>query len=55
MISEAGKAKADVHLKDGDKIKFGKFELEARSTPGHTNGKWNADYACTDHELVTEF
>jgi len=32
-------AKADVQLKDGDKIKFGKYELEARSTPGHTNGK----------------
>lgn len=37
-ISAAGKAKADIQLKPGDKIKFGKFEIEARSTPGHTNG-----------------
>lgn len=38
VISAAGKAKADVLLKEGDKIKFGRFELEARSTAGHTNG-----------------
>jgi len=38
-IGATGMAKADVQLKDGDKIKFGKYELEARSTPGHTNGK----------------
>lgn len=31
-------AKADVYIKHGDKIKFGKYELECRSTPGHTNG-----------------
>lgn len=38
-IGAAGKAKADVQLKDGDVIKFGKFQIEARCTPGHTNGK----------------
>ncbi|KAL4228753.1 Ethylmalonic encephalopathy 1 [Mactra antiquata] len=38
VISKVGKAKADIHLNHGDKIKFGKHELEARSTPGHTNG-----------------
>lgn len=31
-------ASADIHIKHGDKIKFGQFELECRSTPGHTNG-----------------
>lgn len=38
VIAAAGGAKADVLLNEGDKIQFGKFELEARSTPGHTNG-----------------
>lgn len=38
VISKAGEAKADIHLNEGDKIEFGKFKLEARSTPGHTNG-----------------
>jgi sulfur dioxygenase len=32
------KAKADVHIKHGDIIKFGNFQLECRSTPGHTDG-----------------
>lgn len=38
VISEASGAKADVHVKDGDTIKFGEFQLEVRATPGHTNG-----------------
>lgn len=38
VISEVSKAQADVKLKNGDKVKFGKFEIEARSTPGHTGG-----------------
>lgn len=38
MISKYSNAKADVQLSEGDKIKFGKFELEVRSTPGHTDG-----------------
>ncbi|XP_045209961.2 persulfide dioxygenase ETHE1, mitochondrial-like [Mercenaria mercenaria] len=38
VISKDGNAKADIQLKEGDKIKFGNFELEARSTPGHTDG-----------------
>ncbi|CAH8629129.1 unnamed protein product [Dicrocoelium dendriticum] len=29
---------ADRMVKHGDLIKFGQFELECRSTPGHTNG-----------------
>ena len=27
-------------VNDGDILKFGKFELEVRATPGHTNGKF---------------
>ncbi|BFY99618.1 hypothetical protein BsWGS_02658 [Bradybaena similaris] len=38
VISEVSEARADVKLKDGDLIKFGKFQIEARSTPGHTFG-----------------
>ncbi|XP_059162532.1 persulfide dioxygenase ETHE1, mitochondrial-like [Physella acuta] len=38
VIAEVSKAKADVHVKEGDHLKFGKFELEVRSTPGHTDG-----------------
>ncbi|XP_052060966.1 persulfide dioxygenase ETHE1, mitochondrial-like isoform X1 [Mytilus californianus] len=38
MISNVSNAKADVKLSDGDKIDFGSFHLEVRSTPGHTNG-----------------
>lgn len=38
MISNVSNAKADVKLSDGDKIDFGSFNLEVRSTPGHTNG-----------------
>lgn len=38
MISLHAGAKADVLLCDGDMIKFGEQILEARSTPGHTNG-----------------
>ena len=38
-IAAVSGAKADVFLKPGDKVKFGSFELEARSTPGHTDGE----------------
>ena len=38
VISEASGAVADIKLKDGDKIVFGKRYLTALSTPGHTNG-----------------
>ena len=39
VIAEVSGAVADVKIKHGDKIKFGKYEIEARSTPGHTSGK----------------
>lgn len=38
VISKSSGAKADVLLNPGDKIEFGRHCLEARPTPGHTNG-----------------
>jgi sulfur dioxygenase len=34
----SGASGADVYLADGQSIAFGRHRLEARSTPGHTNG-----------------
>ena len=43
MINEASGAKADIYIKDGDKIEIGDKNqgliLECRATPGHTHGK----------------
>lgn len=45
IISKASGAKADIYVEDGDKIEIGdnnqRLILECRSTPGHTNGRWN--------------
>ncbi|HEX2875888.1 MAG TPA: universal stress protein [Polyangiaceae bacterium] len=39
VLSErAGVGVADVYVKDGDRLRFGRYELEARETPGHTSG-----------------
>jgi sulfur dioxygenase len=39
VLSErAGVGVADVYVKDGDRLQFGRHELEARETPGHTSG-----------------
>ncbi|XP_055545176.1 persulfide dioxygenase ETHE1, mitochondrial [Wyeomyia smithii] len=38
VISECSGAKADKYLKDNEIVKFGRFELKALCTPGHTNG-----------------
>jgi len=38
VIAKYTEAKADKYVGDGDVIKFGKFQLECRSTPGHTDG-----------------
>ena len=38
VISQASKAKADIHIKEGDKIQFGNEFLHVLATPGHTNG-----------------
>uniref|UniRef100_A0A3Q0QPV5 Persulfide dioxygenase ETHE1, mitochondrial n=1 Tax=Amphilophus citrinellus TaxID=61819 RepID=A0A3Q0QPV5_AMPCI len=37
-ISKFSGASADIHLKEGDKITFGRRFLSVRETPGHTNG-----------------
>ncbi|CAK1582626.1 unnamed protein product [Parnassius mnemosyne] len=38
VIGKASGAQADIHLHDGDLVKFGDYQLTAVSTPGHTNG-----------------
>jgi sulfur dioxygenase len=39
VLSErAGVGVADVYVKDGDRLGFGRHQLEARETPGHTSG-----------------
>ncbi|KAM4703976.1 persulfide dioxygenase ETHE1, mitochondrial [Rhinophrynus dorsalis] len=38
VIAKNSGALADVYIQEGDHIQFGKFSLEARSTPGHTDG-----------------
>uniref|UniRef100_A0A2M4ALV5 Persulfide dioxygenase ETHE1, mitochondrial n=1 Tax=Anopheles triannulatus TaxID=58253 RepID=A0A2M4ALV5_9DIPT len=38
VISKNSGAKADRHLEDNETVKFGRHELRALSTPGHTNG-----------------
>jgi glyoxylase-like metal-dependent hydrolase (beta-lactamase superfamily II)/rhodanese-related sulfurtransferase len=39
VLSErAGVGCADVYVKDGDRLTFGRYELEVRETPGHTAG-----------------
>jgi glyoxylase-like metal-dependent hydrolase (beta-lactamase superfamily II)/rhodanese-related sulfurtransferase len=38
-VAAVGEAEnVDVGLKDGDKLEFGKHNVEVRATPGHTNG-----------------
>ncbi|XP_075165173.1 persulfide dioxygenase ETHE1, mitochondrial [Haematobia irritans] len=38
VISTASGAKADIKIKEGDKVEFGRHSLESLATPGHTNG-----------------
>ncbi len=38
ISADAGVSNADVGLRDGDAVRFGSHTLEARATPGHTNG-----------------
>ncbi len=38
VAATAGVSNADLALSDGDEIRFGAHALEARSTPGHTDG-----------------
>ncbi len=36
--ADSGADCADIYLRDNDIIQFGRYHLQARSTPGHTNG-----------------
>lgn len=38
LSKESGAEGADLYFDDGDHIRFGSLSLEARATPGHTNG-----------------
>lgn len=38
ISKRSGAEGADLYLDDGDKVAFGRHWLEARATPGHTNG-----------------
>jgi glyoxylase-like metal-dependent hydrolase (beta-lactamase superfamily II)/rhodanese-related sulfurtransferase len=38
LSAKSGAKGADIHLKQGDRVAFGKRFVEARETPGHTNG-----------------
>lgn len=38
VISSKSGAKADKHINDGDVLQFGRHEIKATATPGHTNG-----------------
>lgn len=38
VISGTSGAKADHHLYDDEVLQFGRHEIKATSTPGHTNG-----------------
>lgn len=51
VLSERGGAPcADRLVKEGDRIRFGQYELEVRETPGHTNGC--VSYVSGDHAMV---
>lgn len=39
IISSSSGAQADIYVKSGDEIEFGRYSVEVRQTPGHTNGK----------------
>jgi sulfur dioxygenase len=49
-ISRASLAKADLLLNPGDKIYFGSRFIEARATPGHTDGCMS--FVVDDHSMV---
>lgn len=51
VLSErAGVGCADVYVKEGDRVRFGRYELEVRETPGHTNGC--VTYVTGDHTMA---
>lgn len=50
VIAESSGAMGDILLKDKDTVKFGNFELEVRSTPGHTEGC--VTYVCHSESMA---
>ena len=38
VLGATSGGKADMYVKHGDKLQVGELEIEARNTPGHTNG-----------------
>ncbi|VVC25622.1 Metallo-beta-lactamase [Cinara cedri] len=46
IISQLSGGKADIYVNPGDEIEFGRYSVEVRSTPGHTNGC--ITYVCHD-------
>lgn len=38
VAAEGGASCGDVHVRDGDRVRFGKHALIVRTTPGHTDG-----------------
>lgn len=51
VLSErAGVGCADVYVKEGDRVAFGRYELEVRETPGHTAGC--VTYVTGDHAMA---
>uniref|UniRef100_I2CRD5 persulfide dioxygenase n=1 Tax=Nannochloropsis gaditana (strain CCMP526) TaxID=1093141 RepID=I2CRD5_NANGC len=50
VIARAAGAKADVLLEEGQKISFGRYHLEVRATPGHTDGC--VSYVMDDRSMV---
>lgn len=51
VVSErAGVVCSDLQVKQGDRIRFGRYEFEVRETPGHTNGC--VSYVCASERMV---
>lgn len=50
VIAGSSGAKADIHIAAGDRIAFGHRFIEARATPGHTNGCLS--YVADDQSFV---
>ncbi|XP_050344445.1 persulfide dioxygenase ETHE1, mitochondrial [Nymphalis io] len=50
VIGKASGAKADLHIVDGDLVRFGSYQLLATATPGHTNGCLT--YICHDQGIA---
>ncbi|KAL4120842.1 hypothetical protein QTP88_013460 [Uroleucon formosanum] len=50
IISLCSGAQADIYVKSGDEIQFGRYSVEVRQTPGHTNGC--VTFVCHDEAIA---